>query len=73
MTTPEQIAMSRGIASVVREALRHSPGELCSCMRDDEKAKHRGCCGVCEDAVDRVVAALQQAYDDAPSSIEKPL
>ena len=51
-------ANAEALASAIREALRRSPGDPCSCMRDDEQAIHRGCYGVCEDAVDRVVAAI---------------
>lgn len=53
------------LRNTIREALRRPAGKPCSCFADgDVQALSRTRCnGVCEDAVDRVAAAIEQMHD----------
>lgn len=48
------------LAALIREALRKPASQPCGCFNPDH-TKDRRCNGVCEDAVDRVHAALSAA------------
>ena len=59
------------LSHIVREALCKPASQPCTCLDDDKIS--RGCVGVCEDAVDRVVAALQRESADDPLLILRDL
>ena len=65
--------MNAVVRSIIRNALKPKSSPLCSCFADGGK-NSRQCYGVCEDAVDRVVSALEQSNVRHPSAdLESPM